>query len=149
ALRRGRPSHAGAWARADGEDFPLAARSVRPDGGDLVQAQRVRQERPNRRVCGRRRRSALRAIDRSACGCFVMLTRYELDIDEARKYYSDIVYHAVDVSILLSATGYKDTFRERLFGHPGIAHIRVHLLTLRDMFEESPIFVEAVKDLPP
>jgi hypothetical protein len=77
------------------------------------------------------------------------LTSEELDVDEARKYYSDLIYHGVDVSILLSGIGFKDTFRARLFGHRGMDEIRIHLLTLRDMFEESPSFVEAVRDLPP
>ncbi|NER32485.1 MAG: restriction endonuclease [Oscillatoria sp. SIO1A7] len=72
-----------------------------------------------------------------------------LDKDEARLYYSDLKYHKVDVSIMLAGIGYKDTFRERLFGHDGISNVTIHLLTLRDIFEETSSFQSALKDLPP
>jgi hypothetical protein len=60
-----------------------------------------------------------------------------LDKDDARAYYSDLMYHAAAVSIMLAGVGYKDTFRERLFGHPDIGKVRIHLLTLQDLFEET------------
>lgn len=72
----------------------------------------------------------------------------ELDKDDARAYYSDIEYHRVDVSMMLAGIGYKDTFTERLYGHGNISRYKIHLLTLGDLFEESPAFQEALKDLP-
>lgn len=76
------------------------------------------------------------------------LSASDLDRDEARKYYSDIVYHAADMSVMLAGTGYKETFNERLFGHHGIENVRVFLLTLRDVFAESPAFQAAAAQMP-
>lgn len=77
------------------------------------------------------------------------LSRKPLDKDEARKYYSDIKYHRADVSIILSGVGYKETFTERLYGHPDIDVVVIHLLTLQDLFEKTEAFNNALKDLPP
>ncbi|MCI0459088.1 MAG: hypothetical protein L0Z62_19195 [Gemmataceae bacterium] len=71
-----------------------------------------------------------------------------LDRDDARLLYSDLKYHRVQVSILLAGVGFKDTFRERLFGHPDIDTVRIHLLTLADLFEETASFKAALQDLP-
>ncbi|MFQ3618134.1 MAG: restriction endonuclease [Cyanobacteriota bacterium] len=71
-----------------------------------------------------------------------------LDKDEARKYYSDIIYHNADVSIMLSGVGYKETFLSRLYGHPDIDRVTIHLLTLQDLFEETEVFQNAIRDLP-
>jgi hypothetical protein len=72
-----------------------------------------------------------------------------LDRDDARGYYSDLKYHRVAVSVMLAGTGYKDTFRERLFGHHDIDSVRIHLLTLEDLFLETDAHRLAVADLPP
>jgi len=77
------------------------------------------------------------------------LSQKPLDKDEARKYYSDIKYHGADVSIMLSGVGYKETFKERLYGHPAIDGVVIHLLSLQDVFEETEKFKSALKDLPP
>ena len=71
-----------------------------------------------------------------------------LDKDDARMYYSGLIYHKIDISIMLAGAGYKDTFKKRLFGHPNIDNIKIHLLTLRDIFEETKIFISAKADLP-
>ena len=71
-----------------------------------------------------------------------------LDKDDAREYYSDLKYHGVGVSIMLAGVDYKDTFKKRLFEHPDIQDIRIHLLTLRDLFEESDNYKKALHDLP-
>jgi hypothetical protein len=71
-----------------------------------------------------------------------------LSKDEARKYYSDIKYHMADISIMLAGVGYKETFLDRLFGHPDINSVVIHLLTLQDLFERSNKFQNALKDLP-
>ncbi|MGC9526802.1 MAG: restriction endonuclease [Limnospira sp.] len=77
------------------------------------------------------------------------LSRKPLDKDEARKYYSDIKYHRADVSIMLSGMGYKEGFKERLYGHPDIDSVVIHLLSLQDLFEKTEKFKNALKDLPP
>lgn len=71
-----------------------------------------------------------------------------IDKDDARMYYSDLKYHEIDTSIMLAGTGYKETFKQRLFGHPDITNINIHLLTLRDIFEQNDAFKLAKKDLP-
>jgi hypothetical protein len=77
------------------------------------------------------------------------LSRSKLDVDEARRYYSDIKYHNVDVSIMLSGRGYLETFTERLYGHLDIEKDKIHLLTLQDIFEDTNSFKDAKKVLPP
>jgi len=76
------------------------------------------------------------------------LSGNELDKDEARKYYSDIKFHGVDSSIMLAGVGYKKTFRERLFGHNDIEPVKIHLLTLYDLFCETEAYEKAIQDLP-
>lgn len=71
-----------------------------------------------------------------------------LDKDDARSYYSDIEYHRVDISVMLAGIGYKDTFTARLFGHNHISNYKIHLLTIRDLFEGTEAFQEALQDLP-
>lgn len=36
----------------------------------------------------------------------------------------------------------------KLFGHPGIDRVRIHLLTLQDVFLESGAYRDALADLP-
>jgi hypothetical protein len=76
------------------------------------------------------------------------LSTMPLSKDNAREYYSDIKYHMADISIMLAGIGYKETFLERLFGHPDINSVIIHLLTLQDLFERSNKFQNALKDLP-
>lgn len=71
-----------------------------------------------------------------------------LNTDDARNYYSDIVFHKANVSIILSGIGFKDEFRTRLFGHGGIENVKIHLLELRDVFENNSVFLRACEDLP-
>ena len=71
-----------------------------------------------------------------------------LDINEARMYYSDIKYNQANISVMISGRGYKETFKQRLFGHPDIDKVVIHLLTLQDVFEKSERFWRAVADLP-
>lgn len=72
----------------------------------------------------------------------------QLDREDARSYYSDIAFHNANISIILSGIGFKDTFRERLFGHDGIDRISIHLLCLEDVIEQSDNFCAACKQLP-
>jgi hypothetical protein len=76
------------------------------------------------------------------------LSHCELGKDEARKYYSDIQFHRVNISIMLAGVGYKQTFRERLFGHNDIDKVKIHLLTLYDLFCETDAYETAIQDLP-
>lgn len=71
-----------------------------------------------------------------------------LDKDDAREYYSDLKLHQVAISVMLAGRGYKETFKQRLFGHADIGTIRIHLLTLADLFGETPAYQAALKDMP-
>lgn len=71
-----------------------------------------------------------------------------LDKDDARLYYSDLKVHGAAVSVMLAGVGYKDTFRERLFAHPDIQAVHIHLLTLQDVFEETPAYRAALQEMP-
>ncbi len=72
----------------------------------------------------------------------------KLDKEDARSYFSDISFHKVNISIILSGVGFKDTFKERLFGHEGIENIEIHLLELKDIFEKNENFIKACAVLP-
>ena len=76
------------------------------------------------------------------------LRSVQLDVDDARNYYSDIIFHKAHISIILSGIGFKDTFRSRLFGHEGIESVKIHLLELKDIFESNENFNRACNDLP-
>lgn len=76
------------------------------------------------------------------------LRSVKLDRDDARCYFSDIMYHDVNISIMLSGVGYKDTFIERLFGHKDIKNVDIHLLELKDIFEKNEKFIRTCSVLP-
>ncbi|KNH12769.1 hypothetical protein [Vibrio cyclitrophicus] len=71
-----------------------------------------------------------------------------LDREDARSYYSDIIYHKANVSVIMSGVGFKENFRTRLFGHQGIEHTKIHLLELSDVLEKNDVFKKACLDLP-
>lgn len=76
------------------------------------------------------------------------LRSVKLDREDARSYFSDICYHKADISIILSGLGFKETFKERLFGHEGVNNIEIHLLELKDIFEKNENFIKACNVLP-
>lgn len=71
-----------------------------------------------------------------------------LDREDARSYYSDIIYHRANISVIISGVGFKDTFRKRLYGHEGIENVKIHLLEVSDLFEKNNAFNNACLDLP-
>lgn len=76
------------------------------------------------------------------------LSQSELDVNHAKLFYADIMYHRAVICIMLSGVGYKPTFRKRLFGHPHLENITIHLLTLFDVLAKTDKYDTAVKDLP-
>ncbi|MEZ9882809.1 hypothetical protein AB4374_02975 [Vibrio splendidus] len=76
------------------------------------------------------------------------LRSVRLDKDDAREYYSDIIFHKADVSLILSGVGFKTTFEDRLFGHDGISKVQIHLLELNDLFEKNEKYCKACSSLP-
>lgn len=76
------------------------------------------------------------------------LKKDKLDREDARSYASDIIYHRAKISIILSGRGFKSTFIQRLFGHEYLQNVDVHLLELKDIFEENENFIRACSVLP-
>jgi hypothetical protein len=76
------------------------------------------------------------------------LSQSELNVDHAKLLYADIMYHKAVVGIMLAGKGYKKTFSERLFKHPHIEQVNIHLLTLVDVLAKTDKFYSAVQDLP-
>lgn len=76
------------------------------------------------------------------------LSQSELDVDHAKLLYADIMYHRAVISIMLAGIGYKETFRKRLFGHPHLEQVNVHLLTLVDVLAKTDTYYSAVQELP-
>jgi hypothetical protein len=76
------------------------------------------------------------------------LSAKKLDVDEAKKYYSDIIVHRANISIMLAGVGYTKAFLERIEAHSNITSIKIHLLTLEDIFCETEGYEKARNDLP-
>jgi hypothetical protein len=76
------------------------------------------------------------------------LANKELDKTAAREYWSDVDFHGAQVSIILAGRGFKDTFDERISGQSNYDNLKIHKLTLEDLFLETPAFQAALKDLP-
>jgi hypothetical protein len=55
------------------------------------------------------------------------LSANKLGVDEAKKYYSNIIIHKANMSIMLAGVGYTKPFRERLFAHSDISSVTIHL----------------------
>ncbi|WP_334759143.1 hypothetical protein [Nostoc sp.] len=49
---------------------------------------------------------------------------------------------------MLSGVGYTSGFQSKILKFPDIQKFKIYLLTLEDLFEETPTFIEAVKYLP-
>lgn len=76
------------------------------------------------------------------------LSRSELDVDRAKQLYADIMYHRAAIGIMLAGIGYKETFTKRLFGHPHLEEVKIHLLTLVDVLAKTDAYHLAMQDLP-
>jgi hypothetical protein len=80
-----------------------------------------------------------------------------LDSIKADLFYANLKIHRPDIAIMLAGVGYTQPttqkpdggFENRLNKFDDIDHIKIHLLTLRDIFENTPTFQDAIQDLPP
>ena len=85
------------------------------------------------------------------------LKGHNVGAEEAGNFYSSLIRYEADIGIMLVGVGYTSPtmshpqagFKNRLLEFPDIDRYRIHLLSLRDIFEETPEFEEAVRDLPP
>jgi hypothetical protein len=77
------------------------------------------------------------------------LERNRFDASRAAEFYGNLCLHNVQVGIMLSGTGYTSGFRSRLEKDPDLYQkFRIHLLSLSDIFAETPVFEAAILDLP-
>lgn len=76
------------------------------------------------------------------------LSQQELDVEQAKLLYADIMYHRASISIMLAGLGYKDTFKKRLFCHPHLEEVTIHLLSLVDVLAKTENYFLAVQTLP-
>jgi hypothetical protein len=78
------------------------------------------------------------------------LERERLDASRAAEFYGNLGLHQAQIGILLSGAGYTPGFTERLAKDPDLdQQYRIHLLSLRDLFEETDAFQQAIQSLPP
>lgn len=77
------------------------------------------------------------------------LSKRKLGVDKADKFYLSLKAYKADIGILVAASGYALSFRERLFQQPDIENIAIHLLTLEDILAKNDTFEAAIKDLQP
>lgn len=85
------------------------------------------------------------------------LENKNLGAEKADLLHSGLIRHSADIGVMLAGVGYtsatrskpKEGFKNRLLEFPDIERFRIHLLTLRDIFEENQTFKDAVNNLPP
>lgn len=76
------------------------------------------------------------------------LSKNKLGAAEAERFYANLLYHSTTIGIMLSGVGYTSGFQSKMLKFPDIQKFKIYLLTLQDLFEETPTFIEAVKFLP-
>lgn len=76
------------------------------------------------------------------------LYRVPLDASFAADFCGNLGIHKADIGVMLAGVGYTSGFESRLKKYPNIDKLKIHLLTLADIFAETPTFEEAVTDLP-
>ena len=78
------------------------------------------------------------------------LERERLDASRAAKFYGNLGLHQAQIGVLIAGAGYTAGFAQRLLKDPQLhQRYQLHLLSLRDIFEETEPFHNAVLDLPP
>ncbi len=77
------------------------------------------------------------------------LERNRFDASRAAEFYGNLCIHDAQIGIMLSGTGYTSGFRTRLDKDPNLDQkFKIHLLSLLDVFAETPDFQIATLDLP-
>ncbi len=77
------------------------------------------------------------------------LYRKPLDASFVADFWGNIARYRADIGIMLAGVGYTSGFESRLQLLPNIDKLKIHLLTLEDIFGESSNFEAAVIHLPP
>ncbi|BBD68215.1 hypothetical protein NIES4072_44730 [Nostoc commune NIES-4072] len=76
------------------------------------------------------------------------LSKNKLKVEEAERFYANLLFHSIDIAVMLAGVGYTSGFESKLLKFPDIHKFKIHLLTLEDLFEETSSFKEALKDMP-
>jgi len=80
------------------------------------------------------------------------LSQNILDASYTADLIGNMMIHEANIGIMLAGAGYTDGFRSRL--NKGIqskqinTQLKIHLLSLEDVFGETEIFIKATQDLP-
>lgn len=78
------------------------------------------------------------------------LERNRLDASRAAEFYGNLGLHQAQISVMLAGNGYTPGFVQRLEKDPNLSQqFTIHLLSLRDLFEETAAFQKATQSLPP
>ncbi len=77
------------------------------------------------------------------------LSRKSLDASYVADFWGNISIYQASIGVLLAGVGYTPGFMSKLNKCPNIDKLKIHLLTLEDVFTESSIFAQAVLNLPP
>lgn len=78
------------------------------------------------------------------------LVRNRLDASKAADFYGNLHIHQATVGLILSGAGFTSGFMQRLEKDPDLHRkFEIHCLSLADLFEETPAFLNAITDLPP
>jgi hypothetical protein len=77
------------------------------------------------------------------------LSKVTLDASYVADFCGNLGIHQAAIGVMLAGIGYTSGFRERLNKFPKIDELKIHLLTLEDIFVETSVFEAAVIDLPP
>ena len=80
------------------------------------------------------------------------LSQNILDASYSAELIGNLIIHEATIGIMLAGVGYTDGFRSRL--NKAIqskqinTQLKIHLLSLEDVFGETEIFIKATQDLP-
>ncbi len=78
------------------------------------------------------------------------LERDRLDASRAAEFYGNLGLHQAQIGVMIAGAGYTAGFAQRLAKDPQLhQRYQLHLLSLRDIFEETETFQKAVLNLPP
>jgi hypothetical protein len=76
------------------------------------------------------------------------LSSNSIHLDEAKILHSDLIRLSPHVCVYVAGVGYDDSVY-RLLSSQNISQINsIHLLTLKDIFQHSDAYIEALKSLP-
>ncbi len=67
---------------------------------------------------------------------------------DAIDFYENVVKQRADIGIILSGIGYTKNFQQYKSEYPEIQNTKTHMLSLKDIFEKTSIYLTVLEDLP-